>query len=56
VAAVISIVVIPLSIAAFFAWPLWPGNILAVIQDDWLAGLMGVMTPKNWTGAIVNVQ
>jgi hypothetical protein len=42
VAAVISIVVIPLSIAAFFAWPLWPGNILAVIQDDWLAGLMGL--------------
>ena len=42
VAAVISIVVIPLSIAAFLVWPLWPDNILAVIQDDWLAGLMGL--------------
>jgi hypothetical protein len=42
VAAVISVVVIPLSIAAFFAWPLWPDNILAVIQQDWLAGLMGL--------------
>ena len=42
VAAVISIVVIPLSIIAFFFWPLWPDNILAVIQEDWLAGLMGL--------------
>jgi hypothetical protein len=42
VAAVISVVVIPLSIAAFFVWPLWPDNILAVIQQDWLAGLMGL--------------
>jgi hypothetical protein len=42
VAAVISIVVIPLTIVAFFLWPLWPDNILAVIQEDWLAGLMGL--------------
>jgi hypothetical protein len=42
VAAVISIVVIPLSIVAFFVWPLWPDNIMAVIQQDWLAGLMGL--------------
>ena len=42
VAAVISIVVIPLSIAAFFVWPLWPDNILGVIQEDWLSGLMGL--------------
>jgi hypothetical protein len=42
VAAVISIVVIPLSMVAFLVWPLWPDNILAVIQDDWLAGLMGL--------------
>jgi hypothetical protein len=42
VAAVISVVVIPLSIAAFFVWPLWPDNTLAVIQQDWLAGLMGL--------------
>jgi hypothetical protein len=41
-AALISVVIIPLSIAAFFAWPLWPDNILAVIQDDALAGLMGL--------------
>jgi hypothetical protein len=42
VAAVISIVVIPLSIVTLFVWPLWPDNILAVIQEDWLAGLMGL--------------
>jgi hypothetical protein len=42
VAAMISIVVIPLSIIAFFVWPPWPDNILAVIQKDWLAGLMGL--------------
>ncbi len=42
VAAVISVVVIPLTIVAFFVWPLWPDNILAVIQQDWLAGLMGL--------------
>jgi hypothetical protein len=42
VAAVISVVVIPLSMVAFFAWPLWPENILAVIQEDPLAGLMGL--------------
>jgi hypothetical protein len=44
VAAVISVIVIPLSIVAFFVWPLWPENILAVIQADWLAGLMGLDT------------
>jgi hypothetical protein len=42
VAALISIVIIPLSIFAFFVWPLWPDNILAVIQEDWLSGLMGL--------------
>jgi hypothetical protein len=42
VAAVISVVVIPFSIVAFFVWPLWPDNILAVIQADWLSGLMGL--------------
>jgi hypothetical protein len=42
VAAILSIVVIPLSIAAFFVWPLWPEDILAVIQQDALAGLMGL--------------
>jgi hypothetical protein len=42
VAAIISIVAIPLSTATFFIWPLWPDNTLAVIQDDWLAGLMGL--------------
>jgi hypothetical protein len=41
-AAVISVVVIPLTIVAFFLWPLWPENILAVIQEDWLSGLMGL--------------
>jgi hypothetical protein len=42
VAAVISVLVIPLSVIAFFLWPLWPDNILAVIQEDWLSGLMGL--------------
>ena len=42
VAAVVSVVVIPLSIIAFFVWPLWPDNILELIQRDWLAGLMGL--------------
>jgi len=42
VAALLSLVVIPLSIAAFFVWPPWPDNILAVIQGNWLAGLMGL--------------
>jgi hypothetical protein len=42
VAAVITIIIIPLSIVAFFVWPLWPDNILAVIQQDWIAGLMGL--------------
>ena len=42
VAALLSTVVIPLSIVAFFIWPLWPDNILALIQEDWLAGLMGL--------------
>ena len=42
VAALVSIVIIPVSIAGFFLWPLWPDNILVVIQEDWLAGLMGL--------------
>ena len=42
VAALVSVVIIPLSIVAFLIWPLWPDNILAVIQKDWLAGLMGL--------------
>jgi hypothetical protein len=42
VAAVTSAIIIPLSVAAFFVWPLWPDDILVVIQEDWLAGLMGL--------------
>jgi hypothetical protein len=42
VAAVISVVVIPLSVVAFFVWPLWPDDVLDLIQQDWLAGLMGL--------------
>jgi hypothetical protein len=42
VAAAISVVVIPLSIVAFFVWPLWPDNVLDLIQQDWFAGLMGL--------------
>jgi hypothetical protein len=42
VAVLISLVIIPASIVAFFIWPLWPDDILVVIQEDWLAGLMGL--------------
>jgi hypothetical protein len=42
VAALISVVIIPLTIVAFFVWPLWPDDVLLVIQEDWLAGLMGL--------------
>jgi hypothetical protein len=42
VAALISVVIIPLSIAAFFIWSPFPDDILTVIQNDWLAGLMGL--------------
>jgi hypothetical protein len=42
VAALLSVVIIPLSVVTFFIWPLWPDDILAVIQEDWLAGLMGL--------------
>ena len=41
-AAVISVAAIPLSIIAFFVWPLWPDNILDLVQQDWLSGLMGL--------------
>ena len=42
VAALVSVVVIPITIVAFFIWPLWPDNILDLIQQDWLSGLMGL--------------
>jgi len=42
VAALISVVIIPISIVAFFIWPPFPDDILAVIQEDWLAGLMSL--------------
>jgi hypothetical protein len=42
VAVLISIVIIPLSIVAFVLWPPFPDDILVAIQEDWLAGLMGL--------------
>jgi hypothetical protein len=42
VAAVISVVIVPLSMAAYFLWPPFPDDILAVIQEDRLAGLMSL--------------
>jgi len=42
VAALISVVIIPLSIVAFFIWPPFPDDILVVIQEDRLAGLMSL--------------
>ena len=38
-------VVIPLSMVAFFIWPPFPDDILAVIQEDRLAGLMSLDFP-----------
>jgi hypothetical protein len=42
VTALISLVIIPVSIVALFIWPPWPDDILVVIQENWLAGLMGL--------------
>lgn len=42
VSALISAAIIPISIAAFFVWPLFPDEIFTVIQSDRLAGLMGL--------------
>jgi hypothetical protein len=42
VAALLSVIVIPISIVSFFIWPPFPDDILLVIQEDWLAGLMGL--------------
>lgn len=42
VAALSSVVIIPISIVAFFVWPTFPDNVLAVIQQDRLAGLMSL--------------
>lgn len=41
-AALSSVVIIPISIVAFFVWPTFPDNVLAVIQQDRLAGLMSL--------------
>jgi len=41
-AALISVVVIPISIVAYFVWPPFPDDILVVIQEDRLAGLMSL--------------
>jgi hypothetical protein len=42
VAALISVVVIPISIVAFFVWPPFPDDVFAVIQEDWFTGLMSL--------------
>jgi hypothetical protein len=42
VAALISVVIIPITIVAFFIWPPFPDDILDVIQESWLAGLMSL--------------
>jgi len=41
-AALISVVIIPLTIVAYFLWPPFPDDILVVIQEDRLAGLMSL--------------
>jgi hypothetical protein len=42
VAALLSVVIIPFSVIAFFVWPAFPDNILDVIQESWFAGLMSL--------------
>jgi hypothetical protein len=42
VAALISAVIIPISIVAFFVWPPFPDDLFAVIQNDRLGGLMSL--------------
>ena len=42
VAALISVVIIPITIVAYFVWPPFPDDILVVIQEDRLAGLMSL--------------
>lgn len=42
ICAMISMVIIPISIIAFFIWPLYPKDIFTVIQNNRLAGIMGL--------------
>lgn len=42
ICAITSAVLIPISIIAFFIWPLYPKEIFTVIQNDRIAGLMGL--------------
>jgi hypothetical protein len=42
ISAIISAVLIPISIIAFFIWPLYPKDIFTVIQNDRIAGMMGL--------------
>ncbi|MGD8455028.1 MAG: DUF4386 family protein [Anaerolineales bacterium] len=42
ICAVISAAIIPISIIAFFFWPLYPEDIFSVIQSNRLAGMMGL--------------
>jgi hypothetical protein len=41
-AALVSLILIPISMVAFFLWPPFPTDILAEIQEDTLAGLMSL--------------
>jgi hypothetical protein len=41
-AALLTVAIIPFSVIAFFVWPTFPDNILDVIQESWLAGLMSL--------------
>ena len=42
VAAVITAAIIPISVVAYFIWPIYPDDIFAVIQESKLAGLMSL--------------
>jgi hypothetical protein len=42
VAALITVVLMPISIIAYFVWPVFPDDIFTVIQNDRLAGIMSL--------------
>ncbi len=42
ISAIVTVVLIPLSIIAYFIWPIYPDNIFEVIQQSKLAGVMSL--------------
>lgn len=42
ISAVLTVILIPISIIAFFIWPIFPPNIFDIIQESKLAGIMSL--------------